>query len=131
MLRRIDEGSNEDTILRQFSDHGVDLGALYGFLRAGKIQDVASLRGQMVAALVAAVGPATAGTPNAANSNAATPNTANLTTTKSTAAPRALPLDKLPAFDAVRPYLGTGGMLGQRHDDGWSILSFTFANPPK
>ncbi len=31
VLRRIDEGSNEDTILRQFSDHGVDLGALYGF----------------------------------------------------------------------------------------------------
>ena len=52
-------------------------------------------------------------------------------TINSTAAPRQLPLDKLPTFDAVRPYLGTSGMLGRRNDDGWSVLSFTFADPPK
>jgi hypothetical protein len=119
--RRIDEGSGKDTILRQFSDDGVDLRVLYGQLRAGKIQEVTSLRGQMIAALVSSAQPAAAGTSTTTDSTAADPTTE----------PRALPLAKLPAFDAVRPYLGTGGMFGRRNDDGWSIFSFTFADPPK
>ncbi len=34
-------------------------------------------------------------------------------------------------LDVVRPYLGTSGMLGRRNDDGWSVFSFSFADPPK
>jgi hypothetical protein len=104
-IRGIDDRLGGEIMLRQFANSNVDLRMIYEKLRTGKIQDITSLRGRMIEALVEVV--------------------ANVTPR------RDLPLAKLPAFDVVRPYLGTGGMIGRRNDDGWSILSFTFAEKAK